>query len=308
MNALVIAGNSFVGRHLCRRLRDGGASVVATGRGQEAGSCDVGDGEGVRELFRRVAPDCVFQCAAATAQDATAEEMYRVHVTGALNVLRAAAEFAPDTALVFLGSAAEYGAVSEANLPVNEDHPLRPASLFGASKAAQTQLALAAAVEWNLRVIVARPFNVLGPGLPDRYLAAALANRLLQEGATGRLLSVANPDASRDFVDVRDVAEALVALVERAAPRPGEPGVFNIASGREVTVMDVARKLCEWHGGRAVSAQRPASSRSGIGRSCGDASRLRAATDWRPRVGWEQSMREMWDILRAGETAREPAA
>jgi GDP-4-dehydro-6-deoxy-D-mannose reductase len=241
MNALVIAGNSFVGRHLCRRLRDGGASVVAAGRGEKVDRCDVTESESVRELFRRVAPDCVFQCAAATAPNATAEELYRVQVTGALNVLRAAAAFAPYTVLVFLGSAAEYGVVNEANLPVNEDHPTQPASLFGASKAAQTQLALTAAVEWKLRVIVARPFNILGPGLPDRYLAAALASRLLQEGALGRPLSVANPDATRDFVDVRDVAEALVSLVERAAPRPGHPGVFNIASGRVVTVMDVAR-------------------------------------------------------------------
>src|SRR5436305_15008798 len=108
MNALVIAGNSFVGLHLCRRLRDGGASVVATGRGTEGGYCDVGDRESVRTLIRNAAADCVFQCAAATGANATADELYRVHVTGALNVLRAAAEFNPRVVLVFLGSAAEY--------------------------------------------------------------------------------------------------------------------------------------------------------------------------------------------------------
>jgi GDP-4-dehydro-6-deoxy-D-mannose reductase len=303
--ALVLAGNSFVGRHLCRRLRDSGMAVVSTGRGEDMGYCDIGDRQSVRTVLENVAPDYVFQCAAATSPNATAQEMYGVHVTGTLNVLRAAAEFAPSAVLVFLGSAAEYGAVEDLYLPINEEHPKKPASPFGASKAAQTQWALTAAVEWQLRVIVARPFNLLGPGLPEHYLAAALATRLLREGATASPLPVANADATRDFVDVRDAAEALVAMTERAAPLPGKPCVFNIASGRETAVMDIARTLCELHGGRSAVPLGAAASRSQILRSCGDASRLRRATGWQPRVAWRQSLRDMWEHLRISEqTAR----
>ena len=137
--ALVFAGSSFVGRHLCRRLHDGGMAVVSTGRGEDMGYCDIGDRQSVRNVLEKAAPDYVFQCAAATAPNATAQEMYGVHVTGALNVLRATAEFAPNAVLVFLGSAAEYGAVEDLYLPINEEHPKKPASPFGASKAAQTQ-------------------------------------------------------------------------------------------------------------------------------------------------------------------------
>jgi GDP-4-dehydro-6-deoxy-D-mannose reductase len=303
--ALVLAGGSFVGRHLCQRLRDGAIAVASTGRGEDMGYCDIGDRQSVRKLFDTVAADYVFQCAAATSPNATAEEMYRVHVTGTLNVLRAAADFTPNAVVVFLGSAAEYGIVEDNRLPIHEDQPIKPASLFGASKAAQTQWALAAAVEWKLRVLVARPFNLLGPGLPEQYLAAALAKRLLQEGTTVSLLPVANADATRDFVDVRDAVDALVVLTERAAPVAGSPRLFNIASGQETAVMDIARMLCELHGARSAVPIGVASSRSHIRRSCGDASRLRQATGWQPRVAWQQSVRELWDHLRAGEwTAR----
>jgi GDP-4-dehydro-6-deoxy-D-mannose reductase len=301
MKALVLAGGSFLGRHLCRRLRQEGISVASTGRNTEMAYCDISDRQSVRNVIRDAAADYVFQCAAATAPNATAEEMVGVHVSGTLNVLRAAAEFTPNAVLVLVGSAAEYGVVADTSLPVNEDQPLRPASFFGASKAAQTQFALAAAVEWDLRVLVTRPFNLLGPGLPEHYLAAALAKRLLHEGETRQPLTVANADTTRDFLDVRDTAEALVCMATRAAPPPGSPCVFNISSGRETAVMEIARKLCDLHGGRSAVPLGAASSRSRIRRSCGDATRLRQATGWQPRIDWQQSLRDLWDHLRSAE-------
>jgi nucleoside-diphosphate-sugar epimerase len=128
---------------------------------------------------------------------------------------------------------------------------------------------------------------------------------LLQEGTKASALPVVNADATRDFVDVRDAAESLVAMTERAAPLPGKPCVFNIASGRETAVMEIARALCELHGGRSAVPLGAAASRSHIRRSCGDASRLRRATGWQPRIAWRQSLRDMWEHLRTSEqTAR----
>src|SRR5258708_1418896 len=99
MRALVLAGSSFVGRHLCQRLRASGAAVACTGRGEQLGYCDIGDRHSVRSLFNKVQTDAVFQCAAATSPNADVDEMFRIHVTGTLNVLRALAEFAPQAVL-----------------------------------------------------------------------------------------------------------------------------------------------------------------------------------------------------------------
>src|SRR5437899_1722957 len=76
---------------------------------------------------------------------------------------------------------------------------------------------------WKLRVFTVRPFNVIGPGLPDHYFAAALARRLFQMRSCGEPgpFPVMNLDATRDFVDVRDVADALAGLLSDATPAAG---------------------------------------------------------------------------------------
>jgi len=182
---------------------------------------------------------------------------------------------------------------------VKEDYAPAPRSFFGASKLAQTQVDQAAAAEWNLSVVVARPFNVIGPGLPPHYFAASFAQWLVKAkapGATGDA-PVVNADATRDFVDVRDVAEALLRLLTGAVPDAGTMALYNIATGRETPVREVAERLCELAGGfKAVDAE-AGRSRSGITRSCGDASRLREAVGWTPRINWERSVADLWQAL-----------
>jgi GDP-4-dehydro-6-deoxy-D-mannose reductase len=264
--------------------------------------CDLTDRERVEAIVAGARPEWLFQCAGATrAKDP--QDMYAVHVSGALNVLSAVARHSLGTKVIFLGSAAEYGPVEPAALPVSEDHATAPTSFFGASKLAQTHAARAAAADWKLSVIVVRPFNLLGPGLPRHYFAAALAERLRQAQATGQSgdMPVVNAAATRDFVDVRDVVQALVQLATRAAPPAGEMALYNVASGQEVPLLAVAQKLCTLAGGRQATDAGSGQSRSGIGRSCGDASRLRRATGWAPRLSWEQSVDDLWRASVAGE-------
>jgi GDP-4-dehydro-6-deoxy-D-mannose reductase len=300
--ALVLAGNSFIGRHLCRALRERGLRVVATARG--AGGppgterCDLTDRGRVEEIVAATRPQWVFQCAGATGTE-DAVLLYQLHVGGTLNVLAAVARHAPAAPVALVGSAAEYGAVRPEALPVTEDYAPAPRSFFGASKLAQTQAGQAAAAEWNLRVVAVRPFNVLGPGLPPHYFAASLAERLIRAKAAGDSgdVPVVNAGATRDFVDVRDVARALVEVMTGGAPPAGTMALYNIASGRETPLRAVAEKLCGLAGGfRAVDGG-GGRSRSGIDRSCGDASRLREAVGWVARTSWEQSVEDMWSSL-----------
>lgn len=297
--ALVFAGDSFVGRHLCRALREAGARAVTTARAPErlpgAERCDLTDAGEVERVVAAARPDWVFQCAGATRTD-DPRMLYGLHVGGTLNVLAAVARHAPAAAVVVLGSAAEYGPTAPDLLPLREDYPADPRSFFGASKLAQTHAARAAAAEWGLRVAVVRPFNLIGPGLPTHYLPSALAERLRKAEAAGssREFPVVNADATRDYVDVRDAADALLRLVTRATPPPGESALYNLASGREVPVRAVAEKLCVLAGGFRVVDAGAGRSRSGIGRSCGDASRLRAATGWAPRISWGQSIEDLY--------------
>lgn len=295
--ALVLSGNSFVGRHVLGALPKHCRRVAATARRAQPGflRCDLTDSRQVEAAVKSVKPDWVIQCAGATAAHQRAE-MNRLHIDGTLNLLRAVSRYAPKATTLLFGSAAEYGQVDAVSLPLSENHVPNPLSAFGQSKLAQFHLAQSTAMEWNLSVLIVRPFNILGPGLPEHYLAAGLGQRLREALAAQQRgdFPVANSEATRDWVDVRDVVSAVIGLLARASPPPGKWDLFNIATGQETTVLALAEKLCALAGGFTAIPGSNVSSRSGILRSCGDAMKLRQATGWRPRFSWQQSLAETW--------------
>jgi GDP-4-dehydro-6-deoxy-D-mannose reductase len=277
MSTLVIAANSFIGRAVYALLPDAVATTRATG-------CDLLDATGVDRLIASIRPVRVINCAGAAGR-APAAEQYALHVGGTLNLLEAMRRHAPHAVAVLLGSAAEYG--EPAVLPTPEDAPTRPLTFYGASKLAQTHLAAACAAEWGLRIVTARLFNVIGPGLPERYFLAALAARLRSsQDATFPLDAFA---ATRDFIDVRDAASALVALCDVAVP--GRMEVANVGSGEAIGVADAARRMGELAGGRVpVDSGRA----GGVMHSRADIRKIRTLTGWVPEIGWRESVAAVW--------------
>ncbi len=323
--ALVIAGSSFIGRHVCDHLRASGCEVVSTTRRKELASqgetvfCDLADASSVEVAIRESSPDWIVQCGGATSSR-DPRELYRTHVDGTLNVLDAARELVPEAAICVFGSAAEYGPVAEDKLPVTEFTPCAPPTFFGASKLAQTHLAQAASGSGGQKIVIVRPFNVIGPGLPEFYFATSLARRLLKlraEGVPGgTTFDVFNAGSTRDFIDVRDVAGAVPVLLcgleceEVDDSRVVSGSVFNLATGIETSLLDVATLLGELAGGYVPSPAGQVESRGGIVRSVGDASKLRQLCisvagesslsfdeAWTPQVSWQTSIRDMWSMM-----------
>ena len=125
---------------------------------------------------------------------------------------------------------------------VGEDAPLRPRSLYAASKVAQEHYALAWAESTGGSVIALRYHNVYGPGMPrdTPYSGvAAIFRSSLESGYAPRVFE--DGGQMRDFVHVDDVAAANVASVE--ASLDGFDA-FNVCSGRPVSILDVASALC----------------------------------------------------------------
>jgi len=249
-------------------------------------------------MVQLTAADWVVSCAGATRTDDPWQH-YNLHVLGTLGILSAVARHTPDARVLLVGSAAEYGMVSSEDLPIREDHPAKPLTPFAASKLSQTRLAEAWCREHKLRVATVRPFNLLGPGLPECYFAAAVARRLLRLRSTVSPgpFPVANLTATRDFVDVRDAARAIAAILERANLNHREMEIYNIASGVETPLQEVAAVLGRLAGGYLPTDGGWETSRGGSSRSCGDATRLRQATGWSPRWAWPESVTALWTQL-----------
>ncbi|KDF00587.1 NAD-dependent dehydratase [Mycolicibacterium aromaticivorans JS19b1 = JCM 16368] len=132
---------------------------------------------------------------------------------------------------------------------VGEDAPLRPRSLYAASKAAQEHYALAWAESTGGSVVALRYHNVYGPGMPrdTPYSGvAAIFRSSLEKGEPPRVFE--DGGQMRDFVHVDDVAAANVAAVHSQA---GGFLAANVCSGRPVSIMTVATRICEARGGPA---------------------------------------------------------
>jgi len=124
---------------------------------------------------------------------------------------------------------------------VPEDAPLDPRNVYAATKLAQEHLCAAYARETGVPATALRYHNVYGPRMPRDTPYAGVASIFRSAYAAGRAPRVFEDGGQRrDFVHVRDVAEANVLALTAAEP---VPGAFNVASGKPRTVLDMARAL-----------------------------------------------------------------
>lgn len=301
MKALVTGGGGFVGQHLVRHLEACGDEVTATDR--STGGCDILDAPALLDTFRRVQPEVVYHLAGASDVGGswqTPQATFRANAEGTLNVLWAAREAGCERVLT-VGSADVYGKVTADDLPITEDLPLRPVSPYAASKCAADHVALQAYLGYDQTVIRARPFNHLGPGQTDRFVAPALAGRVARNELKGdEVVMVGNLSPKRDFTDVRDVVRAYRLMVEH-----GKAGaVYNVCSGTAIAVQELAEQFISMAKipmrlEADPDLQRPVD----IPVLLGDSSRLRADTGWQPEIPLEQTLQDLLDDRRRAVAA-----
>ncbi|MFO7278933.1 MAG: GDP-mannose 4,6-dehydratase [Thermoanaerobacterales bacterium] len=297
MRALVTGAGGFVGAHLVRHLQEQGDEVVRLERREDG--VDITDAEAITDAVVAAKPEAIYHLAGAADVGGSWAEpraTFLANALGTLNVLEAARAAGAERVLA-VSSADVYGRVSEDELPIREDQPLRPVSPYAASKVAADALAQQAWLGHGLPVIRVRAFNHLGPGQSDRFVAPSLAARIARnERDGGDEVPIGNLTPRRDVTDVRDVVRAYRLLME-----VGEPGaVYNICSGHAVSVEHIAKTLL----GMAArpmrlvvdpSLQRPVD----IPVLVGDNTALRQATGWEPTIPLEQTLADVLTDWRA---------
>ncbi len=280
MRALITGGKGFVGQWLAAHLKDGGDEVAVIDI-----ETDVADGSAVRRVMADVQPDAVYHLAAMTHVGESWDDpsrVLRVNVLGTAEVLAAARTLPRAPRVLIVSSAEVYGVVTPDQLPLAEDTPAAPASPYAASKLAAEAVALQAWRGFGQPVLVVRPFNHIGPGQSPNFFVPALAKRIVEAKRSGAgSLSVGTLTTRRDFTDVRDVVGAYRLLVEQ-----GEPGtVYNVCSGRDVAMSDVAAQLLTLAGADLTLETDPGLLRPvDVPVLRGDAGLLRAATGWAPTI------------------------
>jgi nucleoside-diphosphate-sugar epimerase len=299
---LVTGATGFVGRHVLGALEKGASgpsqaenTVIVLGRRCPEGwpranfiAADLTDAARLPEVIERISPDVVIHTAGRT-PPAPDEELYRGNFWATIHLLSALRAAHKSVRIVLSGSAAELGPVDLDRLPVDEAFTGYPRDAYGRSKCLATSAGLAERPP--LEVVVARVFNPIGPGMPVSQAFGRFADRLTDPEADPLSLVVGDLDARRDFVDVRDVADAMIALALRG--RTGH--VYNVGTGQSRRVCEGLERLIHLSGRTVrVSVDPALQNRRGPSDSCASIDRITSHTGWRPAISWEQSLGDLW--------------
>jgi len=185
---------------------------------------------------------------------------------------------------VTVGSAAEYSNISSRR--IREDHSAGGNSPYGRTKWAQSTLSLAFGAEAGMKVMVARTFNLIGPGIPQTLVPGALCAQFTNGE---KEVKVGNLKPERDFIDIRDAVAAYWAICEKGIPG----NIYNVSTGKTAsikTLVDLFRKCSTVP--KTIRQETARSRKNDFSRVCGDNSKL-LKLGCRPRISLKQSVSDM---------------
>ncbi|MDP3987821.1 MAG: GDP-mannose 4,6-dehydratase [Candidatus Levybacteria bacterium] len=262
---------------------------------------DLMDEGKVEELIFSIKPDLVFHLAALSSPADSFKNPSQTitnNITAQINILEAIKQAGLiGSRILIISSADIYGAVSQDDLPIDEDTPLKPNNPYAVSKIAQDFLGLQYFLSYGLQIVRVRPFNHIGPRQSPHFVVASFAKKIagIESGKGDGVLTVGNLDAKRDFTDVRDIVRAYVLTLQK-----GKIGdVYNIGSGASYKISDILEKLLSFSSAQIKiqkdqSLLRPSDTPELL---C-DTTKIRQLTGWEPQIKIDQTLKETLDYWR----------
>lgn len=288
---LLIGGTGFVGSHLaefcsCR------FEVVSTGR-----EVDIRDAEQLQSLITREKPDDVVHLAAITTLRESFEKpraTYDINFGGTLNLLMALRNSGFSGHFLFVSSSEVYGLLTDADMPVAETKLTKPLSPYAVAKNASEALCYQWSQSERFKVVVARPFNHIGPGQSERFAIADFGRQIamIKLNLAASVIRVGDINTARDFTDVRDICSAYELLLKHG--HNGE--TYNVCSGEERTIRSLIERMCQLAGVTVEIQTDPDRFRpSEQTRVRGDNRKIIEATGWRIAYSMDQTLTGILD-------------
>jgi len=304
MRILVTGADGFAGRHLCELLRAAGDEVVeahgprAEGVNSDALNFDIADEPAVRAAVEKARPEGLIHLAGFSSvarSHGNPARAFAVNALGAVNLLSAVRENAPEARVLLVSSGEVYGPVPEGARATEEQAPV-PLSPYASSKWAAELSGQQFHRSYGMQVVVARPFSHLGEGQDPTFVVPSFAAQLraIRQGKVDRVLRVGNLEAIRDFCHVRDVAAAYRLLLTSGAA--GQ--TYNVCSGTGRTIRAVLEEMLALSGLEVRIELDPARLRpADIPSLVGAPDKLRAL-GWEPKHTVTDALREVLGLSR----------
>ncbi len=299
-------GAGFIGSHLVKRLLSDGRYVTVVDNlsssrmnGQEASTVplhklDIAD-PAIADVFAEHQPEIVFHLAAqiSVARSMREPELdIHTNVIGGINLLQQCVRFGVKRVVLFSTGGALYG--EPEYLPCDESHPIKPLSVYGASKQALEHYTRIIAEANSIEYTILRPGNVYGPGQNPHGEAGVVAIFGLRMLAGEEVSIYGDGVQERDYVYVDDVVNATLAAARSDA---AQGGVYNIAAGAPTSVNEIFSLLAEENGYSRAPVHAP--ERPGdVRRIYLDISKARRELGWTPEIDLREGITRTVAALR----------
>lgn len=264
---------------------------------------DLTDATAVADAVEDAEPSQIFHLAGAPSVDASWHSVVphlRVNALGTHHLLEAVRRRGHPCRVLIVSSGQVYQTSDD---PLDEESPILPPNPYGLSKLAQEEFARRAALEDDLDVVIARPFNHIGPRQSPAFAVSSFARQIarIEAGLAAPEINVGNLATRRDMTDVRDVTDAYEVLM--ATGRSGQ--TYNVCSGSAWRMRDLLDELVQLAKVKVrISIDEQRLRPHDVPVVQGNAARIRTELGWVPRIPIEQTLKDTLDWWRGRTAAR----
>lgn len=265
---------------------------------------DLCDRDSLDKVLAQTRPDLVVHLGAQASVGSSldqAAQTWDANLGGSISLAIACARHAPETVFLNVSTSEVYGA-SFRDGPASEEAIPRPMSAYGHSKLA-AEVALSDILPPTTKLISVRPFNHTGAGQDKRFVLPAFAAQIaaIEQDRAPAVVKVGNLSAIREFLDVRDVVEAYLAIIANPVAFAARD-IVNISSESPLSIEE-ALAILRSQARRPLAVETdPARLRpSDIPRASGISRKLREKTGWQPAIPLSQTLADLLDYWRGIE-------
>ena len=171
------------------------------------------------------------------------------------------------------------------HLPISESTHPKPNNPYAHGKYLTEQLCEFYSKEFGIKTVILRPFNIYGPGQKDSFLIPSLIRQVQNDDQ----IHLQDLEPKRDFVHINDVIDALVLSIKP----PEQFSIFNIASGRSVSVKELINMIQKLQGTCKEIASEKSRRKNEILDTQADIGKAKTQLNWFPKISIEEGLKGM---------------
>jgi len=242
MKTLITGASGFIGSNLAKHLNAKENELYLcdlVAKNPNFISGDLTNMEFVNKIIEEIKPDCIYQLTGTFSNNYEID--YKCNTLITKNILDSVLQNKLKTRILLVGSAAEYGLLQESDSPISEFFPLNAMSIYGLTKIFQTNLMMLYHRKYNMDIVMARTFNIIGKGQSDKLFVGNLFKQIdeYKQGKIEKII-LGNLNNKRDYLTIEKVVNYFELIMQKGIS--GE--IYNVASGHSKQIKEIMEQIC----------------------------------------------------------------